>query len=50
MEGDTVDLVGPEGIIVVSRGNIEHRAERVASWKNACFHGYASDLKEGRNG
>ena len=39
MEGGGIDLDGPEGIIVVARGNIESRAERVASGKNARYHG-----------
>lgn len=50
MEGGAIDLDGPEGIIVVARGNIEPRAERVASGKNARYHGSASDLQEGRDG
>lgn len=39
MEGGAIDLDGPEGIIVVARGNIEPRAERVASGKSARYHG-----------
>jgi len=39
MEGGPIDLDGPKGIIVVARGNIELRAERVASGKNARYHG-----------
>lgn len=39
MEGAPIDLDGPEGMIVVARGNIEPRAERVASGKNARYHG-----------
>lgn len=39
MEGEPFDLVGQKGMIVVPRGNIEDREERVASGTVARYHG-----------